>query len=49
MKNLCPVCKSNELHEDEVMNPISRKDNKTYICNDCAMQEVAEEMKQYGF
>jgi uncharacterized protein YlaI len=37
---ICPVCKVNELDEDEVMNSLSRKDNETYICNDCAVQEA---------
>lgn len=48
MKKLCPVCKVNELHEEEVMNSLSRKDNTTYICNECATQEAFEELKQLG-
>jgi predicted RNA-binding Zn-ribbon protein involved in translation (DUF1610 family) len=43
-KNLCPRCKENELHEDMVMNSLSRKDNETYICDDCGTEEAMEEM-----
>jgi superfamily II helicase len=45
MKKLCPACNVNELHEDEVMNALSRKDNDTYICNDCATKEAFEELE----
>ena len=41
---ICPKCKENEIHADEVMNSLSRKDNKTYICNSCGVQESMEEM-----
>jgi hypothetical protein len=41
---ICPSCKMNLLHEDEVMNTLSRKDNETYICNPCGTKEAMEEM-----
>lgn len=41
---ICPSCYEDNLCEDEVMNPISRKDNKTYICNQCAVREAMEEL-----
>ena len=41
---LCPKCKLNHLKLDKVMNALSRKDNKTYICNDCGDKEAFEEM-----
>lgn len=44
----CPVCNINELHEEEVMNPLSRKDNKTHICNSCAVGEAMEELEKLG-
>ena len=34
----CPVCLVG-LRTPLVMNPISRKDNKTYICSTCALEE----------
>lgn len=43
MKNICPRCKTNELHPKEVYNSLSRKDNKTYICNICGTKEALEE------
>jgi hypothetical protein len=42
----CPVCKINELHKEEVMNALSRKDNKTYICSSCALGEAMEELEK---
>jgi predicted RNA-binding Zn-ribbon protein involved in translation (DUF1610 family) len=45
----CPRCKENELHEDLVMNALSRKDNKTYICSDCGNEEAMEEFLKSGY
>lgn len=39
---LCPCGKN--LHEDEVMNALSRKDNRTYICKSCEGKELQEEL-----
>ena len=39
----CPNCNVNELLE-EGANALSRKDNETEICSDCATQEAFEEM-----
>ena len=39
---LCPC--GNNLHEEEVMNALSRKDNRTYICKSCEGAELQEEL-----
>lgn len=35
----CPRC-SNVMYDDEVLNALSRRDNKTYICSDCGTEEA---------
>ena len=42
--SLCPNCNINYLHSVLVRKALSRKDNKTYICDDCGQ---AEAMKDY--
>lgn len=37
---ICPRCEDNFLHENEVHNSLSRRDNKTYICNYCGEEEA---------
>ena len=38
---ICPMCKSNFLKDPLVRYcSLSRKDNKTYICNDCGNNEA---------
>lgn len=37
--NICPKCKITELDPVLVRNALSREDNKTYICNDCGVNE----------
>ena len=38
---ICPMCKRNMLKEPLVRYcSLSRKDNKTYICNDCGNKEA---------
>jgi hypothetical protein len=44
---LCPVCKKNPLHPNKVMNSLSRRDNKTYICNECGQREAMEDYQKY--
>lgn len=44
---LCPVCKVNPLHPNKVMNSLSRRDNKTYICNRCGEKEAMEDYYNY--
>ena len=39
-RKICPRCRVGHLHEDEVMNCLSRRDNKTYICERCGQQEA---------
>lgn len=41
--DLCPRCNYYRLDEEEVMNALSRKDNKTYICDNCGRDEALEE------
>ena len=36
----CPRCKKNELHADQPMNAVSRRDDKTYICSNCGTHEA---------
>lgn len=36
----CPRCGVNELKPKLASNALSRKDNKTYICSDCGIQEA---------
>ena len=35
----CPRCHRMTMHDEEVLNSLSRRDNKTYICNDCGIEE----------
>lgn len=39
-KERCPVCKTAYLYKEMVFNKLSRKDNATYICNDCGTNEA---------
>jgi len=36
----CPRCKKKRLAENEVMNALSRRDSKTYICTPCGTAEA---------
>lgn len=36
----CPRCKINELQKPDVMNALSRRGNKTYICSACGTAEA---------
>lgn len=36
---ICPRCKVNELNPIPTLNSLSRRDNDTYICNDCGVEE----------
>lgn len=37
----CPRCHRNDLiADDPALNSLSRRDNKTYICNDCGNDEA---------
>ena len=35
----CPRCHRETMEDEEVLNSLSRRDNKTYICNDCGKEE----------
>jgi hypothetical protein len=37
---LCPRCQTNRLYKEKVLNCLSRKDNKTYICRRCGDLEA---------
>tara|TARA_R110002110_G_scaffold162785_9_gene362291 strand:- start:1108 stop:1290 length:183 start_codon:yes stop_codon:yes gene_type:complete len=41
----CPTCKEQTLHEEEVLNCLSRKDNKTYICGNCGLREALSDLR----
>ena len=38
----CPRCKQRTLEDDEILNCLSKKDNKTYICQQCGSEEDAQ-------
>ena len=40
MKTLCPRCEIEELEEMEALNALSRKDNETYVCSPCGVDEA---------
>lgn len=42
-KKICPRCGEPKMDPIEARNALSRKDNKTLICNDCGMAEAMEE------
>ncbi len=35
----CPRCHQKTLEDDEQLNSLSHRDNKTYICNPCGDEE----------
>lgn len=43
----CPRCGEKTLHPEMVRNSLSRKDNETYICDDCGTAEALEEMQDF--
>jgi len=36
----CPRCFKENMKEDNIINALSRRDNKTYICSQCGMEEA---------
>ena len=36
----CPRCHRNTLHDDDILNALSHRDKKTYICNGCGDTEA---------
>jgi len=36
----CPRCKQMSMHPEQVLNALSRRDNKTYICSPCGVGEA---------
>lgn len=37
---ICPRCKTNFLRPVKATNALSRRDNKSYICSDCGIDEA---------
>lgn len=37
---LCPRCHLVTMRDEDEANALSRRDNKTYICNDCGEEEA---------
>jgi len=38
--SLCPRCHTRELDPEKALNSLSRRDNKTYICQSCGREEA---------
>ena len=36
----CPRCHKMTMMDDDILNKLSRRDNKTYICNRCGDEEA---------
>ena len=36
----CPRCTLLKMHDEQALNSLSRRDGKTYICNDCGEDEA---------
>lgn len=48
MNSNCPTC-NGPMHEELVMNALSRRDNATYICSDCGLAEAMQDFsKKFG-
>ena len=48
-RTTCPRCKWNLLANNPARNALSRRDNKTYICSGCGMQEALEDSRLIPF
>ena len=44
---ICPRCWRVALDDVLVRNSLSRKDNKTYICNSCGQAEAMDDYHRY--
>ena len=44
---ICPRCWRVKLDDVLVRNALSRKDNKTYICNSCGQAEAMDDYHRY--
>lgn len=36
----CPRCSLLKMHDDDILNSLSKRDNQTYVCNDCGNDEA---------
>ena len=36
----CPRCHKETMRDEEVLNSLSRRDGRTYICSDCGIEEA---------
>lgn len=43
-EKICPRCNVNKLHPMKTKNALSRRDNKTIICNSCGTEEAVQDM-----
>jgi transposase-like protein len=43
-KTKCPRCGEDEMNENKMDNALSRRDNKTYICNPCETDEAMHDL-----
>jgi len=43
----CPQCKRTSMWEEEHLNSLSRRDNETYICNDCGLKEALSDLRAH--
>ena len=46
---ICTRCNTRELDEISTNNPLSKRDNKTMICNECEQEENQIDYKQTQF
>ncbi len=42
----CPRCEKRTLHPIPERNTLSRKDNKTYICQACGVEEASKRLPE---
>ncbi|RJX22771.1 MAG: hypothetical protein C4575_00555 [Desulforudis sp.] len=44
----CPRCGERKLDPEKVRNALSRRDNETYVCNDCGTDEAMYDLVLAG-
>lgn len=42
---VCPRCRKLKMHDETALNSLSRRDGKTFICDDCGDEEARIDMK----
>lgn len=43
----CPRCHRESMEDDEVLNSLSQRDNRTYICKACGDEEAMIDMGMF--